>query len=188
MSLEKSLISNKNIRVIGFDDAPFGKQRDVNIAGVVCSNTRFEGMLWGKIERDGCDATQVLIDMINSSKFCEMLNLVLIDGLAMGGFNLVDLPLLSRAIGAVMRTMPDLNKFESALDNFHDSRVRKEIVKRAGPIHHIQGFYFQEAGSEAAVIAKVLEKVTDTGKVPEALRIAHMIGSAIKTGQSSNRA
>jgi len=30
--------------------------------------------------------------------------------------------------------------------------------------------------------------LTDTGHVPEALRLAHLIGSAIMTGQSSNRA
>lgn len=35
---------------------------------------------------------------------------------------------------------------------------------------------------------RVLNRVTDTGKVPEALRLAHLIGSAVKTGQSSKRA
>jgi len=38
------------------------------------------------------------------------------------------------------------------------------------------------------MVAKILNQVTDTGNVPEALRIAHLIGSAIKTGESSNRA
>lgn len=192
MSLEKSLKNDKKIRVLGFDDAPFTLESEVYIAGVICSNTRFEGVLWDSIVRDGSNATQVLIDLITKSKFHPMINVVLIDGLAMGGFNLVDLPLLSEKIElpcvAVMRRMPNLTKFSAALDNFEDAEQRKQIVAKAGPIHHLQGFYFQSVGAEAPVIAKVLQKITDTGKVPEALRIAHLIGSAIMTGQSSNRA
>ncbi len=49
---------NKRLRIIGFDDAPFSKQRDtdVNVSGIVCSNTRFEGMVWGKLSKDGTEA------------------------------------------------------------------------------------------------------------------------------------
>lgn len=36
--------------------------------------------------------------------------------------------------------------------------------------------------------ARLLQTVTENGNVPEALRIAHLIGSAVKTGQSGKRA
>ncbi|MCK5902663.1 MAG: hypothetical protein KAG28_05885 [Cocleimonas sp.] len=44
------------------------------------------------------------------------------------------------------------------------------------------------AGCDADIASATLQNVTDTGKVPEALRLAHLIGSAMKTGESSQRA
>lgn len=37
-------------------------------------------------------------------------------------------------------------------------------------------------------IAGVLQRLTDCGKVPEALRLAHLITSAVMTGESSSSA
>ena len=57
--LETVLARGKRIRAIGFDDAPFSDTHGspVPIAGVVCSDTRFEGMVWGTVSKDGDDAT-----------------------------------------------------------------------------------------------------------------------------------
>ena len=70
-SLEELLRLKKTIRIIGFDDAPFQKERgsSVKIAGVVCSNTRFEGMLWGEVTMDGTDATEALVELLKGSNF-----------------------------------------------------------------------------------------------------------------------
>lgn len=185
---------NKQLRVIGFDDAPFFKQNDlcVNVSGIVCSNTRFEGMVWGEVQRDGSDATECLIELVTNNKFHSQLHAVLIDGIAFGGFNLVDLPALSEALSlpciAVMRKMPDLVAVDKALQNFSDYESRIALVRKAGEVHDYAPFYFQCSGIDARSSGLVLERATDTGKVPEALRIAHLIGSAIKTGVSSNRA
>jgi hypothetical protein len=37
-------------------------------------------------------------------------------------------------------------------------------------------------------MADALTQLTDTGHVPECLRLAHLIGSAVKTGTSGQRA
>ncbi|OAD24097.1 hypothetical protein THIOM_000050 [Candidatus Thiomargarita nelsonii] len=37
-------------------------------------------------------------------------------------------------------------------------------------------------------MGKILQRLTLTGHVPEALRIAHLIGSAVMTGESGKRA
>jgi len=185
---------NKQLRVIGFDDAPFSKQNDscVNVSGIVCSNTRFEGMVWGEVKRDGNDSTERLIDLVKKNKFHSQLHAVLIDGIAFGGFNVVDLPALSKALSlpciVVMRKMPDLVAVNKALQNFSDYQSRIALVRKAGEIFNHSSFYFQCSGIDAENAGMILDRVTDTGKVPEALRIAHLIGSAIKTGVSSNRA
>lgn len=193
-SVKEAIRLNKQLRIIGFDDSPFTKQGDeiVNISGIVCSNTRFEGMLWGEVTRDGRDATECLIDLVSKSKFQSQLHAVLIDGIAFGGFNIIDLPMLSDALAlpciAVMRKPPDMNAIDKALRNFSDYSFRVDLIKKAGEIHHHAPFYFQCSGIDYKSAGQLLEKVTDTGKVPEALRIAHLIGSAVKTGVSSNRA
>lgn len=194
MELSELIRKNKNIRVVGFDDAPFAAPRGsaVNISGVICSNTRFEGMLWGCAEKDGTNATEVLAAMLRQSKFYEQVHVVLIDGIAIGGFNVVDLPALAQTLKkpciAVMRKMPDLTAIDSALKNFSDYEPRIERLKRAGEVHSLKSFYFQAQGCEAEIAAEALNRLTDTGRVPEALRLAHLIGAAVMTGQSSNRA
>jgi len=188
------LTRKKHIRVIGIDDAPFKKGRDthVNISAIVCANTRFEGMLWGQVTQDGDDATDTILQLVRGSKFYAQLDVVLIDGIAVGGFNIIKLKTLAENLMlpcvAVMRKHPDLNAVNNALKTFADVDRRKQDLSEAGDIHQHQEFFFQVAGSKHTTIGKVLEVLTDTGNVPEALRLAHLIGSAVKTGESSKRA
>ncbi|QDE88032.1 hypothetical protein BHS06_03190 [Myxococcus xanthus] len=181
-------------RVIGFDDGPFARRPGaaVPLAGVVCGGTRFEGLVWGRVRRDGWNATQEVCRLLEGGKFLPQLHLVLLDGIAFGGFNVVDLPLLASRLKqpcvAVMRRPPDLVAVERALRRLPRADARWAKLKRAGPIHQLGGFTFQVQGAEPAWVAEALARVTDRGLVPEALRLAHLIGSAVVTGQSSQRA
>ena len=98
--LEFLLRHNRQIRAIGFDDAPFVRHttKAVAVAGVVCALTRFEGMLWGKIEADGWDSTKQLTQMLLASKFYPQLHLVLLDGIGMGGVELDRSTFVSSAV------------------------------------------------------------------------------------------
>jgi len=194
-TLEKLLQLNRTIRVIGFDDAPFFDRHYgacVNVAGIVCAGTRFEGMVWGSVQKDGDDATDVLNQLLWQSKFYEQVHLVLIDGLAVGGFNLIDLPELAQRLQrpcvSVMRKQPDMDAIQQALEHLPDTDKRLDLIRKAGPIHSQQPFYFQTQGASPETIGKILRRLTIEGHVPEALRIAHLIGAAVMTGQSGNRA
>src|SRR5438132_10932284 len=68
--LARLLQLGKSIRSIGFDDAPFERHsaRKVPIAGVVCAGTRFEGMVWGQVARDGFDATRAIERLLLGKK------------------------------------------------------------------------------------------------------------------------
>jgi len=192
--LKRKLELQKRIRVVGFDDTPFEKKRGgiVNIAGVVCSNTRFEGMLWGHITKDGNDSTDKIATLLSNSKFYKQVDVVLLDGIAVGGFNIIRLKDLYTYIQkpciAVMRKHPDFIAINHALENFDDAVQRRQDLQQAGVIHEINGFVFQVKGCEKTVAASLLAQVTDVGHVPEALRLAHLIGAAVKTGESTNRA
>ena len=192
--LDYLLRNNRQIRVIGFDDAPFVRHttEPVAVAGVVCALTRFEGMLWGSITADGFDSTDNLSKMLLASKFYPQLHLVLIDGIGMGGLNLIDLPLLTARLKlpcvAVMRKYPKLKKMQSAIALLPDEARRLQLLAKAGEIHHYHPFYFQVAGMGAELTARLLRQLTDRGNVPEALRLAHLITSAVIKGESGNRA
>lgn len=181
-------------RVAGFDDAPFVKSPGarVPLVGVVCAGTRFEGLVWGGVRKDGWTATREVSRLLVDGKFLPQLHLVLLDGIAFGGLNMVDLPRLAHTLGkpcvAVMRRLPDMAGMERALSRLPRAERRRELLRRAGSIHQLGGFTFQVQGAEPAWVAEALGRLTDKGRVPEALRLAHLIGSAVVTGESSKRA
>lgn len=194
MKLEELIEHHRTIRVIGFDDAPFERQsgQPVAVAGIVCAGTRFEGMVWGQIQPDGWDATDRLCQLLLNGKFLPQIHVVLLDGISMGGFNVIDLPelaaRLNRPCVAVMRRLPRLSRIEYAVNRLSGAAEKLAAMQRAGAIHAYPPFYFQVCGAEPATIAKVLHLVTDRGHVPEALRLAHLIAAAVIKGESGRQA
>lgn len=182
------------LRAIGFDDAPFQRRRGgaVRIAGVVCAGTRFEGLVFGRARQDGWDATRTLVRLLAHGKFLPQLHLVLLDGIAVGGFNVVDLPELAaelrRPCVAVMRRPPDLHAIERAIRRLPRPERRLELLRRAGAVHVRPPFVFQVQGGEPDEVAAALARLTDQGHVPEPLRLAHLIGAAVVRGESTRRA
>ncbi|MBW4581180.1 MAG: DUF99 family protein [Tildeniella nuda ZEHNDER 1965/U140] len=194
MDLEALLRLKRTIRTIGFDDAPFTRRASepVAVAGVVCAGTRFEGMVWTHVQPDGWDATATLTETLLRSKFLPQVHVVLLDGISLGGFNVIDLPLLAKQLErpcvSVMRRLPKLDAIAHALRRLPEPERRLEILQRAGSIHAYPPFYFQVYGAEPSIMAKVLQQLTDRGHVPEALRLAHLITSAVVKGESGHQA
>ncbi|MEM7760837.1 MAG: DUF99 family protein [Cyanobacteria bacterium P01_A01_bin.40] len=194
MELETLIRQKKQIRVIGFDDAPFERHQTnkVNISGIVCANTRFEGMVWGAVDVDGHDATDTICQLLIGKKFLPQLHLVLLDGIGFGGFNLVNLSLLAQKLQlpcvAMMRKLPNMQKMTAAMSRLPNYQQRLVTLHQAGEIHTYPPFVFQVRGEQPEIIAQALFQLTDRGKVPEALRLAHLIGSAVLRGESSSQA
>jgi endonuclease V-like protein UPF0215 family len=184
----------RTLRAIGFDDAPFrrGRRGAVAIAGVVCAGTRFEGLVWGTVRQDGWDATRAIVSLLAGGKFLPQLHLVLLDGIAFGGLNVVDLPALAEALRlpcvAVMRRPPRLAAMAAAIRHLPRPERRLALLDAAGPVHRLGGFTFQVRGADPEPTADALARVTDRGRVPEPLRLAHLVGAAVRTGESGRRA
>ncbi|MBE9047366.1 DUF99 family protein [Pleurocapsales cyanobacterium LEGE 10410] len=194
MKLEALIRQKRQIRAIGFDDAPFVRHQvaKVNISGIVCANTRFEGMVWGAVQADGEDATETICQLLIGKKFLPQLHLVLLDGIGFGGLNLVDLPLLAQKLQlpcvAVMRKVPNIDKMKQAMSRLPNYQQRLARLQKAGKIYAYSPFFFQVCGERPQIIAQALIQLTDRGKVPEALRLAHLVGAAIINGESSSQA
>lgn len=190
----RALSRVENLRAIGFDDGPFQKTPGarVPLVGAVCAGTRFEGMVFGHVRRDGQNATRVVESLLVGGKFLPQLHLILFDGIAFGGFNVVDLPRLATTLGrpcvAVMRRAPDFDAIALALQRLPRADERLRLMRAAGPVHQRGGFVFQVHGADPGEVAAALGRITDHGRVPEALRLAHLIGRAVALGESGRRA
>jgi endonuclease V-like protein UPF0215 family len=109
------------VNVIGFDDGPFGREHrgDVLLVGAVCSRTRLDGVVSGRVRRDGADSTRRMIALVQASPFRAHVRAVMLQGIAVAGFNVVDIHELSRALGlpvlVVTRRLPDLDSVHRAL-------------------------------------------------------------------------
>lgn len=180
--------------VVGFDDAPSsrGRRGDVPVVGAVFAGTRLDGILYGKVRRDGANAARSLVRLIATSKFAPQIQLVLLQGVALAGFNVVDLHEIHRRLGVpvmvVARRPPRLALIREALLTRVPGGARKwRLIARLGPMEPLAGVWVQRVGLTAAEAAGVLERLRLHSRVPEPLRTAHLIAGAIVTGQSRGR-
>jgi len=194
MDLLEILQSGKTVRAVGFDDAPFerGASEPVGVAGVVCKGTRFDGMVWGEVAADGRDATETLVELLAGGKFLPQLHVLVLDGIAFGGFNVVDLEALAVRLEipcvAVMREPPDFPAIREAVQHTDHPEERLETMRRAGPVHEADDVYFQVQGTSPKTAVRALEELTDTGHIPEPIRAAHLVATAVANGESGRRA
>ncbi|HEX6829482.1 MAG TPA: DUF99 family protein [Burkholderiales bacterium] len=184
----------RNLHVVGFDDAPFdpAHRGDVVVVGAVFSGTRLDGVVSGKVRRDGANATRVLAEIARRSRYFPQLHAVLLQGIAVAGFNVVDLPDLHRRLGlpviAACRHRPDLEAVRRALLGRVPGGAGKwRRVQRAGPLHQAGALHFQCAGVTPAAAQSILARLCIRGDLPEPLRAAHLIAGGITRGESTGR-
>jgi len=180
--------------VIGFDDAPFERSHrgGVLVVGAVYAGTRLEGVLSAKVRRDGANATRVLADLIRRSRFGAHAHLVLLQGIALAGFNVVDLAGLHRALGVpvlvVVRKPPNLARVRRALLEHVPGGARKwRLVERAGAVERCGRLYVQRAGLSLAEAERALAALAVSSSVPEPLRTAHLVAGGVTQGESRHR-
>ncbi len=127
------LRTGRRLRTLGIDDSPFsvGQAEPVLVVGAVYSADQFEGLLSCRVTQDGEDATDRLAAMIGGSKFAPQLHLALLDGVCLGGFNVIDLPELAR---------------------------RRQRLQRAGPIHRAGELLFQPAGASTELVREAIAR------------------------------
>jgi endonuclease V-like protein UPF0215 family len=181
--------------VIGFDDAPFARAHrgDVTVIGAVYAGTRLEGVLSGRLRRDGRNSTRVLTDLVRRSRFRAHVQAVLLQGIAFAGFNVVDIQALHAALAVpvivVARKPPDMAAIRRALLQRVPGGARKlKLIGRAGPMQPVAGVYVQCAGITPDKAGELIRRLAVHGKLPEPLRTAHMIAGGIATGESRHRA
>lgn len=206
------------MNVIGFDDGPFPREHrgDVLLVGVVCSATRVDGIVSGRIRRDGVDSTRRVVELVRASQFGEHVQAVMFQGIAMGGFNVIDIHGLSQALKipviVVVRKQPDMDAVKRALfsrtPTSHPAvpgAARKwALIEKAGTLEPLgvsrrslkrptglatpQRLWIQRAGLSLEDARRLVTRTTLHGNIPEPLRLAHLIAGGVTTGKSRGRA
>ncbi len=182
-------------RVVGFDDAPFERlhRGDVAVVGVVMTGARVDGVLRTRIRRDGANATRQIAAAVGGGRFADQVQAVLLQGIAMGGFNVVDVHALAADVGlpvlVVARRRPDMDAVRTALlERVPGGRRKWKLVQRAGAMEPCGSVWVQRAGLTAHEAEGLLAEFTLHGKIPEPLRIAHLVAGALERGESKGRA
>jgi uncharacterized protein len=180
--------------VIGFDDCPFTREHrgDVRVIGTVFSGTQLEGVLSTTVRKDGANSTTQLIRLVAASKFQTQLQLLMLQGVALAGFNVIDAHKLSAALEVpvliVARRQPGLTGIRSALlERVSGGKRKWDLIARLGKMEACEGVFVQRVGITLEDAGNVIKRTTVQGKIPEPLRAAHLIAGGITTGQSRGR-
>ncbi|MGE5233528.1 MAG: DUF99 family protein [Acidobacteriota bacterium] len=180
---------------IGFDDGAFARSHrgDVVVVGAVFALDRLDGVVATRVRRDGRNATVRLVAAIRRSRFAPQLDLVLLQGIALAGFNVVDVEALARLTGlpvlVVARRRPDLQRIRAALCGRVRGGERKwRLIEKLEPMAPVQGVFAQRHGLTAEEARRVIERLQIHGREPEPLRVAHLVAGALTRGESRGRA
>jgi hypothetical protein len=149
-------------------------------------------VLIGKVRRDGADAARRLADLIAMSRFAGHVQLVLLQGVALAGFNVVDARDLAvrlrTPVLVVARRQPDLQAIERALHARVRGGARKwALIQGLGPMEDLGGCVVQRVGLSLEEARGVVARFALHSHIPEPLRVAHLIAGALGRGQSRGR-
>lgn len=185
------------VRILGVDDAAFQFEDDTTeLFGVVFRGGKeIEGVIKKDILVDGFDVTDKILEMVLNSRHKDQIQVVLLDGITFGGFNIVDIQRIADdgnvGVIAVSRNKPDIERMKNGLQHVSKMEKRLDTIRKTGTAEeHETGkgtVYFQYAGISNEKAHDVLNISRSRSMIPEPIRVAHLIAGALKNGESKGR-
>jgi endonuclease V-like protein UPF0215 family len=181
--------------VLGIDDAPFEKrQREpVPIVAVMMEGCDLvEAVAFSAFPVDGDDATAFLAGWLGGLRLRPSLRAVVLGGITIAGLGVVDVPALAERLRtpvlvATRRRPADADLVRALRAAGLAERI--PLVERAPRAARVaEGFYLAHSGSSRAAAEAIARSTLRKARLPEPLRLAHLIGSALVTGASRGRA
>jgi uncharacterized protein len=179
-------LAKPHVRVLGIDDGPFGRgQRTAPLVGVVVSTPLYiEAIVRSRVTVDGTDATERIIALVENSGHREGLRALLLDGIAVGGFNVVDLDAiydrLRIPVVSVTPRAPNFARIRAALREYFPA----DFARRWGLVraHRLFRVPIGDGALRATAIgctqreaSALVARTTILGHWPEPLRLAHLV-------------
>lgn len=189
------------IRVLGIDDGPFERRArgTVLLIGTVFRGGQWlDGVLSTTIDQDGTDVTERVVGMVNRSRHRGQLRVVMTDGVTFAGFNVLDVKEVFKQTGLpviiVSRELPNMVDVKKAIKHLPNWRERWKIIKSSGKIYPVRTkrraapVYMQFVGMRRDDAEQVVKLTSTRSLIPEPLRVAHLIATAMVRGESYGRA
>lgn len=187
------LIMKPEVRIIAWDDCAFSfRQKSVRVVGAIFRGGSFlDGLLSTRVDKDGNDATEKIVNAILNTRHYDQLSYIMLDGITLAGFNVVDIRSLSKRtklpVIAIQRKKPNMKEFLEALKKIADHKKKMEGVKAAGKFFRFglgeKNILYQRAGISNSECADLLKITCVRSNIPEPLRVAHLIASGL-SGES----
>ena len=180
--------------LLGIDDAPFDKrQREgVPIVGVVMEGAdRIEAVSVGRFPVDGEGVTEYLAGWIGGLRTRAALQGVILGGITIAGLGLVDVVELAERLALPVLVVTRRNPIGSDLaDALRAARLEHRLplldrVPRAFGVG--EGLYLAHAGATRVEAERLVRASLAKSRLPEPLRVAHLIGQGIVLGESRGR-
>jgi len=181
------------IRVLGIDDGFFTPHSKTlaHVVGVVFRGGYWlDGFMHTKVHVDGLDATKKLAQMITKSPHYRQLRVIMLDGVTLAGFNIVDIIELSGKVKlpviAVTRDKPDFEDIRKALQHLPEAEKRWRTMERAGKMIRVrtregeEPVYVHAIGISEETAKHILRNTSTRSNIPEPLRVAHIIASGLQ--------
>ncbi|HWG89828.1 MAG TPA: DUF99 family protein [Candidatus Thermoplasmatota archaeon] len=184
--------------VLGVDDGPFRfGDGTVPVVGVVMRGATYvEGILSWTVEVDGKDATERLLTALEASRHRGYVQYLMLDGIAQGGFNVLNPRRLHESLGIPVLTLtrgkPSREGMLAALmAHVPDWEPRWALIEENWPVSMTTAdgvLSYKAWGMGDREVGELLLRTTVRGLIPEPVRVAHMIASAYVKGESKGRA
>jgi endonuclease V-like protein UPF0215 family len=180
------------IRILGVDDGIFiphssGKALVVGI--VFRGGYWLDGVMHTYVAIDGFDATEKISTMVTSSPHHRQLRVIMLNGITFAGFNVVNIQSLSMKtdlpVIAVTSEKPDLASIREAIENLSGTEDRWQSILAAGEGFGVftrnpqESVFLHVAGLPIDEATQIVRLSSTRGKIPEALRVAHLIASGV---------
>jgi endonuclease V-like protein UPF0215 family len=180
--------------LIGIDDGPFEKDADAAtpIVGVVMEGSDLvEGVAMTSFPIDGAGVTDFLAAWIQGLRFRPGLQGIVLGGITIAGLAVVDVERLSQSLDlpvlVLNRKDPRNHRLDTALESA-GLADRLDVVDRIPPSFSVSdGLYLACAGASPEEAARLIDATRRKGEMPEPLRLAHLIASAVARGESRGR-
>lgn len=180
--------------ILGVDDAPFDKRQPlpVPIVGVVMEGPdRVESIALGEFPVDGEGATEYLAGWIGGLRTRPTLQAVILGGITIAGLGIVDVTALAERLGLPVLVVTRHNPAGSDL---------ADALRAAGLSHRLallervprafglgEGLYLAHAGAPRIEAERLVRTTLAKSRLPEPLRLAHLVGQAIVLRESRGR-
>jgi endonuclease V-like protein UPF0215 family len=161
------------------------KQRTLLVA-VLFHKLRVLDVRVGRIQVDGRDANKILTSLLRALRH----DVVMLSGISFGGFNVVDIAALSKAVRrpviAITGERPDNEAVREALrQHFADWRDRWRMVRSAGkicsfaPVRNEPRLYFEVRGATSLLANQVIASTARISRLPEPIRVARILARGL---------